>query len=213
MLKSKHTPDELMEAGIDEAGRGCFWGPLYAAAVIWVPESEMSEEQRTVAKSIRDSKKISPKRRAAIANSIKDLALDWGIGIVSAKEIDEIGMTKANQLAFTRALENLSVQPERLLIDGCLSIFDQPWSMVEQVVEPEADNTYLAVAAASILAKTEHDKAVTDFAAINQNISETYDLVNNKGYGTMKHRTAILQHGTHSEHRSLFLRKLLGQAT
>jgi len=211
MLKSKHTPDEILEVGIDEAGRGCFWGPLYAAAVIWVPESEKTDEQRAVAGSIRDSKKLSPKRRAVLADSIKDLALDWGVGIVTAKEIDELGMTKANQLAFTRALKNLSVQPERLLIDGCLSIIEQPWSMVEQVVEPEADNTYLAVAAASILAKTERDKAVTDFAAINQNIAETYDLANNKGYGTMKHRTAILQHGTLQGHRTLFLRKLLGQ--
>ncbi len=212
MLKSKHTPDSLIEVGIDEAGRGCFWGPLYAAAVIWIPEEEMNEEQRKIAGQIRDSKKLTPKRRALLASSIKDLALDWGVGIVTPQEIDEMGMTKANQAAFLRALDKLSVQPERLLIDGTLSIIEQPWSMVEQVVEPEADNRYIAVAAASILAKTERDNAVQEWASINQNIADLYDLAKNKGYGTAKHRTGILEHGVHSLHRKLFLRKLLGQS-
>ena len=214
MLQIRHTADEAIEVGIDEAGRGCFWGPLYAAAVAWVPEEDMTDEQRSIAPLIKDSKKLSAKRRVALAASIKDLAIDWGIGIVTAAEIDNMGMTLANQLAFTRALTNLSVEPERLLIDGTLSIYDAPWSMTEQVVEAEADNRYLPVAAASILAKTEHDEYIKQFCDINENISERYDLSSNKGYGTAKHRAGILEWGTEPHHRKLFLRKLYtGQAT
>jgi ribonuclease HII len=208
MLPIRHTHDESIEVGIDEAGRGCLWGPLYAAAVIWVPEEDMSEEQSSLAVHIKDSKKISAKRRTALAASIKDLALDWGLGCVTPAEIDTLGMTKANQLAFTRALERLSVEPERLLIDGILSIYNQPWSLVEQVVEAEADNRYLPVAAASILAKVEHDEWVKQFCDLNENIAERYDLLSNKGYGTAKHRAGILQWGEDTNHRKLFLRKL-----
>lgn len=214
MLQVRHTEDEVIEVGIDEAGRGCLWGPLYAAAVAWVPEDQMSEEQRAIAPLIKDSKKITAKRRIPLAESIKNLALDWGIGSVSASEIDTLGMTKANQLAFTRALGALSVEPERLLIDGILSIYDAPWSMVEQVVEAEADNQYLPVAAASILAKTEHDEWVKEFCDLNENISQRYDLSSNKGYGTAKHRAGILEWGEEAHHRKLFLRKLYaGKAT
>ena len=211
MLQVRHTNDSEIEAGIDEAGRGPLWGPLYAAAVIWVPEEHMSEEQVEVAKLIKDSKKLSEKRRTAIASKIKDLALDWGIGSVSAAEIDDLGMTRANQLAFTRALGKLSVIPTRILIDGCLSVYDQPWGMTEQVVEPEADNKYLPVAAASILAKTEHDEWITQFCDLYPEVVQKYDLANNKGYGTQKHRAGILRWGEHALHRKLFLRKLHSQ--
>lgn len=214
MLQIRHTNDEAVEVGIDEAGRGCLWGSLYAAAVVWVPDEEMSEEQKSIAPLIKDSKKLTAKRRIALAASIKDLALDWGIGVVTANEIDSLGMTRANQLAFTRALANLSVEPERILIDGILSIYDPPWSMTEQVVEAEADNRYLPVAAASILAKTEHDEWVKQFCDLNENIAERYDLLSNKGYGTAKHRAGILQWGEEAHHRKLFLRKLYaGQTT
>lgn len=212
MLQIRHTNDDVIEVGIDEAGRGPLWGPLYAAAVVWVPQ--MTEEQAKIAPLIKDSKKLSEKRRIALAESIKNLALDWGVGSVTAAEIDSLGMTKSNQLAFVRALEKLSVEPARILIDGCLSIYDAPWSMVDQVVEPEADNKYLPVAAASILAKTEHDNWVKEFCALNENIAERYDLVKNKGYGTARHRAGILQWGEDTQHRKLFLRKLYeGQKT
>jgi ribonuclease HII len=207
MLKLRHsTNDQSIEAGIDEAGRGPLWGPIYAAAVVWISTGD--EEQEKITPLIKDSKKLSAKRRTALAKAIKDHALDWGVGSVSPQEIDNLGMTKANQLAFTRALNNLSVRPDRLLIDGCLSIYDPPWSMVEQVVEVGADNTYIPVAAASILAKVEHDEWVENFCELNQTIAERYDLLNNKGYGTAKHMAGIRKWGEHSEHRKLFLRKL-----
>jgi ribonuclease HII len=208
MLKIRYAEDSVIEVGIDEAGRGCLWGPLYAGAVVWVPDEEMSEEQKEIAKQIKDSKKLSPKKRLYLSDSIKDLALAWGIGKVDAHEIDTLGITKANQLAFKRALEELEVEPERLLIDGTLSLYDAPWSFKEQYVEPEMDNRYVPVAAASILAKVEHDKYIVDFCDLNENIAEKYDLQNNKGYGTSKHRNGIIEYGKHEEHRNLFLRKL-----
>ncbi len=212
MLKIRHTEDSVIEVGIDEAGRGCFWGPLYAAAVIW--KSDLTDTELEITSQIKDSKKLSPKRRTALAKAIKEIAVAWAVGVVNPKEIDDMGMTKANQLAFSRALDKLKVKPERLLIDGILSIFEPPWSLTEQVVEVEADNHYVAVAAASILAKTEHDEWVQQFCDLNQNIAETYNLASNKGYGTAKHRAAIVQHGTHSLHRQIFLRKLFaGQTT
>ncbi len=208
MLKARHTEDTSIEVGIDEAGRGCFWGPMYAGAVIWAPEEDMTEEQREICKKIKDSKKLTAKRRVEIAAAIKELAVAWSVGSVQAAEIDEIGMTKANQLAFTRALEDLDVEPERLVIDGILSIHDAPWCFVEQVVEPEADGKYIPVAAASILAKTSHDEWVMEYCSRNEHIAERYDLMSNKGYGTAKHRAGILEYGTSKEHRQSFLKKL-----
>ena len=213
MLTIRHTKDTVLEVGVDEAGRGCLFGPLYAGACIWTTEEEMTEEQKGVASQIKDSKKLSAKRRNVLAQSIKDLSISWAVGSVSAKEIDEIGITKANQLAFSRALEGLSLTPERILIDGTLGIHANPWCFVEQIVEPELDNKYVPVAAASILAKTEHDKWIEEFCNINSNIAELYDLSSNKGYGTVKHRKGILEHGHHSLHRQLFLRKLYASKT
>ena len=209
MLKVRYTNDSLIEAGVDESGRGPLWGPLYSAAVIWVPEEDMSAEQLRLAPLIKDSKKVSAKKRVKLAEEIKNHALSWGIGSVSAKEIDELGMTKSNQLVFERALANLSVTPERLIIDGCLSIYNAPWSMIPQVVEPEADGNYLPVAAASILAKVSRDTFVKEWSVAseeNKAVAARYDLIKNKGYGTAKHRDALKTHGADDEHRAQYIR-------
>ena len=209
VLKFRHTDDSAIEVGIDEAGRGCFWGPLFAAAVVW--GEEMTEEKQKLSTMIRDSKKISEKRRTVIAEGIKKHAKAWGVGSVSAAELQELGVTKANQLAFTRALVDLETHVDRLIIDGCLSIYEHPWALLPQVVEPEADGTYIAVAAASILAKTARDSYVLDACKVDPTLDQRYGLASNKGYGTLKHRTGILENGTVSEHRPQFLRKLLAQ--
>jgi ribonuclease HII len=209
MLSIRHTDDSAIEAGIDEAGRGCFWGPLYAGAVIWLNESEMTEEQKAISAKIKDSKKLSEKRRTVLADQIKQHAKAWGLGVVSAAELHELGVTRGNQLAFSRALASLAIVPERLVIDGCLSVYDHPWAMIPQVVEPEADTKYVAVAAASILAKTGRDSYVVDICKGDPMLDQRYGLSSNKGYGTLKHRMGILRHGTVAEHRPQFLRKLL----
>jgi len=208
MLKSRYKNDTFIECGIDEAGRGSLWGPLYAGAVVWKDESLWNDEIRTLSEQIKDSKKISKKKREKIYDGIIQHAQAYGVGIVTAEEIDMWGMTKANRTAFERALaiviSKQSVQ--RIIIDGCLAID----SLLEQIVEPELDNTYICVAAASILAKVSHDKAVEELVSKNKELQEKYDLMNNKGYGTLKHRNGILKHGKDILHRNLFLRKLLG---
>ena len=207
MLKPRYKEDTVIEAGIDEAGRGCLWGPLIAAAVIWPPESSWTPEQRTVSEQIKDSKKVSPKKRRKLREEIEKMAVAFAIGRVDAKEIDEIGMTAANKLAFQRAIKGLKVEPGRLLIDGILRLE----TTKEQVVEAEADNKYIAVAAASIIAKESHDDIVEAFCMTDATLANHYDILNCKGYGTKKHRDGILKHGKDWQHRRLFLRKLLGE--
>lgn len=205
MLSSRHKSDGI-EAGIDEAGRGCFWGPLVAAAVIWPDEATWTDEIRKISAGIKDSKRLSAKRRATAETAIKTHALAYSVGVVQAEEIDELGMTAANRLAFQRAIDGLATRPQRLLIDGCLYITTD----LEQVVEPKADGTYLAVAAASILAKEGRDRMVADAVAADPVLQERYAIGASKGYGTAKHREGLLTHGVYQGHRRLFLRNLLG---
>jgi len=206
MLKSKYTNDVLVEAGIDEAGRGCFWGPLVAGAVVWPDEATWSDELRSISEKIKDSKKLTAKRRAELYKEIQKHAISYAVGIVQPAEIDGYGMSRANRLAFTRALEGLTVKPQRLIIDGLLNIE----SDLEQIVEPSADNTYLAVAAASIIAKEYRDQLVLKACQDEPTLQDVYSIASSKGYGTAKHRDAIVKNGVHSQHRRLFLRKLLG---
>ena len=205
MLKSRYYEDAEVEVGIDEAGRGCLWGPLMAAAVEWPAESTWSEELRAISGQIKDSKKLSAKRRAVLETAIKEHATAWSVGRVEASEIDSLGMTKANRLAFVRALEGLGKMPGRILVDGILPTNYGPI----EIVEPGGDATYLAIATASILAKEGRDKVVKEMCEADPGLAK-YGLLSSKGYGTLVHRTAIKEHGMHLQHRRLFLRKLLG---
>lgn len=213
MLKLRYTEDTLPELGIDEAGRGPLWGPLVAAAVLWPPESEWTDRHRELAPKIQDSKKLSAKKRAAICKEIQELAKGWGVGIVSAEEIDSFGATKANCLAFRRAVDALLETTEglgqrRLLIDGILRVYNLKENE-EEVTIVDGDALYLSIAAASIVAKEVHDKWVVDWCTEHIAEAAKYDLVNCKGYGTAKHRAGILKHGYTDLHRRLYLRKLI----
>jgi ribonuclease HII len=208
MLCPRHTADIKIEAGIDEAGRGCLWGPLVAAAVIWPGQELWTEEIRGISGKIKDSKKVSAKQRALLETHIKKHAVKWSLGIVTAEEIDKLGMTKSNRLAFERAFNGLDTAVGRVLIDGILGL--SPREGLEQIVEPKGDGTYLAIAAASILAKEGRDTLVKEICASQGELEEKYSILSSKGYGTTKHREGIKQHGMHGLHRRLFLRKLLG---
>ncbi len=205
-LTVRYKQDLQIEVGVDEAGRGCLWGPLYAAAVIWPPEEDWLEEQKAIAPHIRDSKKLSAKKRAQLADAICAYAIDFGIGVVTAKEIDDFGMTIANKMAFQRALDELQVTPDRILLDGILSLETDK----EQYTIVDGDATYLPIAAASILAKEARDAYVVNRVKENPELDTYYRLCSNKGYGTEQHRKGILERGKHEDHRDLFLRKLLG---
>jgi ribonuclease HII len=211
MLSLRHSEDTKTEVGLDEAGRGCFWGPIMAGAVLWPPRDQWTQDHEAISPQIRDSKKIAPKKRLRLANDIKRLALGWAVGSVTNTEIDEKGIVWANQEAFRRALQGLEEgRPSfkssegRLLIDGEWLIPE--WSG-EQHAIVEGDNTYLSIGAASILAKVEHDLWIQAFCEKEEGMAALYDLKGSKGYGTAKHRAGLMTHGAHEGHRRTFIRK------
>jgi ribonuclease HII len=213
MLKSYFRDDGLLEIGVDEAGRGPLWGPMMAAAVLWPPECEWTSAHRELGPHIKDSKKISPKKRVSVYEKIKTLATAYGIGTVGADEIDNLGATRANQLAFRRAITALEektgvLEDKRILVDGVLPLNDARFGeLVETIVE--GDGKFLSIAAASILAKVSHDTWVNEWCTTHIADAAKYDLLSCKGYGTAKHRAGILAHGYTEHHRRLYLRKLI----
>jgi ribonuclease HII len=211
IMKTTYSLGKAVEVGIDEAGRGCFWGPLYAGAVIWPPEEEWTDKQREVAPKINDSKKISEKKRDAIAKEIKEVATKWGIGYVTSSEIDEKGMSWANQEAFRRALRSCTsetnITPDLLLIDGILGLPRED-NLKFQCI-PGGDGIYLPIAAASILAKVSRDTYVKEWCSStdeNKLVEQQYKLLKNKGYGTSGHRDGLKTYGAHEQHRKQFIR-------
>jgi ribonuclease HII len=202
VLQSVFKDDSKVEAGLDEAGRGCFWGPIMAGAVIWPHESEWTDAHRKLMPNIKDSKKIAPKKRMVIAEDIKKLAKAWGVGSVSAKEIDEKGITWANQEAFRRAIAELSLKPDRIIIDGTLNLTEFEG---EKHTIVDGDATYLSIAAASILAKTTHDIWIQEYCEECPELNERYSMLSCHGYGTEKHRNGLRTYGAHELHRCTFI--------
>lgn len=193
MLSPYYYIDKI-EAGCDEAGRGCLAGPVYAAAVILPKDYDNPE--------LNDSKKLSVKKRYALREQIKQDALAWGVGIVTTKEIDKINILHASFLAMHRALDDLKkIKPQALIIDG--NRFD-PYKKLPYTCIVHGDARYQAIAAASILAKTYRD----DFMETIDLDFPMYDWKKNKGYPTKEHRKAIRKYGITPYHRKTF--NLLG---
>lgn len=211
ILSSRYIEDSVIEVGIDEAGRGPLWGPFMAAAVIWPNESDWTDAHRETVKSIRDSKKISAKKRTMLYGKIKEQAVAFGIGIVQADDIDRYGASWANQTVFRRAVENMNLDGEtvrRYIVDGTLSL-PTVGDYETCITVIEGDAKYISVAAASILAKVSHDTWVDTWCAEHVELATKYGLESSKGYGTAKHRQAIKDYGLLTEHRRLYCRKLL----
>lgn len=184
---------ELVEAGCDEAGRGCLAGAVYAAAVILPPDfcNEL----------LNDSKKLTEKQRYELRTVIEQEATAWAVGVVSPEEIDKINILNASFLAMHRAIAQLKVVPQHLLIDG--NRFN-PYPDIPHTTIVKGDGKYLSIAAASILAKTYRD----DYMNRLHEEYPMYDWKSNKGYPTKKHRAAIATYGTSPYHRMSF--NLLG---
>jgi len=208
-LTLRYKDDGVVEIGLDEAGRGSFWGPFMAGAVVWPAVEVWTADHKAISTEIRDSKKIAPLKRERLADEIKRLATSWHVGSVSNKEIDEHGITWANQEAFRRAVAGLKgiEGPKRLLIDGELSIVD---CADEQHTLVEGDNTYLVIGAASILAKVEHDRWVQGFCDGDEVCAQRYGLRTSKGYGTQVHRDGLVAYGAHELHRRTFIGRYVG---
>ena len=217
MLSARFKDDSVVEIGIDEAGRGSFWGPIMAGAVIIPDESTWTEKQRILLSQLRDSKKISPKKRDKLADEIKELIPMTAVGVVTAQEINEKGITWANMEAFRRAINGLELCLElvskcRLVIDGVLSI--EGWNgEQEQELVVEGDSEYMAIAGASILAKVEHDRWITRYCEDHTECNDRYDLLKSKGYGTANHREGIRIYGGHELHRTLYIQNWLPGST
>jgi ribonuclease HII len=202
-LQARFQDDAVQEIGVDEAGRGSFFGPIMAGAVALPPPSEWTEVQRAVFLELRDSKRIAPKKRERLADELRACLLTCAVGVVSAQEINERGIQWANREAFRRAIAGIPGWEEsRLLIDGSLPLDD--WKG-EQHVMVEGDNRYLAIGGASILAKVAHDRWIQAYAEQHPECQERYDVVGSKGYGTTRHREGITQYGGCDQHRELYI--------
>ena len=192
-MLASHYYEGKIEAGCDEAGRGCLAGSVYAAAVI-LPEGYQNE-------LLNDSKQLSEKKRYQLREIIERDAVAWAVGIVTPDEIDQINILNASILAMHRALDQLKVRPEAIIVDG--NRF-KPYQDLPHTTIVKGDGKYLAIAAASILAKTYRDDYMNQLAEEYPQ----YDWLSNKGYPTRKHREAIKQFGITPYHRRSY--NLLG---
>lgn len=199
-----HYYENLVEAGCDEAGRGCLAGSVYAAAVILPPDYENPR--------LNDSKKLTAHQRYALRTEIERDAIAWAIGVVTPKEIDEMNILRASITAMHRALDALAVRPQAVIVDGNRFYpYVDPSASASATASPlphtcivKGDGKYLSIAAASILAKTWRD----DYMCRLHDEYPHYGWNRNAGYPTREHRNAIAMHGTTPYHRLSF--NLLG---
>ena len=187
MLKAFHTPG-VIEAGCDEAGRGCLAGPVFAAAVVLPPDFENE--------LLNDSKQLTERQRYRLREVIESQALAWAVAECSPQEIDKMNILRCSILAMQRAVERLSVRPEHLIIDG------NRWYPYEIPADTvvKGDATFMSIAAASVLAKTYRDDRMRQLA---QEYPQ-YGWDRNMGYPAKEHREAIRQYGPTPHHRMTF---------
>lgn len=181
-----HYYTDLIEAGCDEAGRGCLAGSVYAAAVILPKDYDNP--------FLNDSKKLTEKRRKVLRDQIVRDAVAWAVGVVTPEEIDKINILNASFLAMHRALDQLTIRPEAVIVDG--NRFN-PYHDLPYTTIVKGDGKYQSIAAASILAKTFRDEYMDSLA----NEYPYYDWQKNKGYPTKAHREGIRDHGPSPYHR------------
>ena len=186
-----------MIAGVDEVGKGCLFGPVYAAAVILSKENET----KLLSQGLKDSKKLSHRQRNILVPLIKTNSIAWTIGQASAREIDAVGIRNATEKAMLRALEKFSSPPDLILVDGILPI--RFW-LGKQKTQVRGESHFASIAAASVLAKEARDELIKRLARKYN----CYGLEKNKGYGTEIHRTNLIKAGATKLHRKSFISRL-----
>jgi len=184
-------------AGVDEVGKGCLFGPVFAGAVILSKENET----KLLSTGLKDSKKLSALQRHRLIPLIKKNSIAWTIGQASAREIDNFGIREATEKAMLRALEKLPSPPDLILVDGVLPIRLWPG---EQKTQVRGESHFASIAAASVIAKEARDELIKRLACKYS----LYGLDKNKGYGTEIHRTNLIKAGATKLHRKSFLSKL-----
>jgi len=191
--------EDTLEAGIDEAGRGPLFGRLYVGAAILPQDSSFDHSL------MRDSKRLSERKRLIAYDYIRDFAIDYNTHYLDEKEIDALNIYQATRKAMHDVLDGLLVAPEHILVDGnSFPIYFRNNKITPHVCIEGGDDKYTAIAAASILAKVERDKYIYSFCDKYENLDEYYGLRSNKGYGTQTHIEGIKAHGITPWHRQSF---------
>ncbi len=193
---NKVSQVEIDEVGIDEVGRGSVFGPVFSAVVV------LTEKNKFILKKlgVKDSKKLTPKRRKLLLPKILLLSSDYGIGQSSAREIDKLGIRVATELSMIRALKKLKEKPFELIIDGPLLL--RPWNGVQKNIV-SGDSKFTSIASASIIAKVARDNLMERL----EKQYSGYSIFKNKGYGTKEHFSIIKKKGLTNLHRKSFLKK------
>jgi ribonuclease HII len=209
MYKLRHTEDDKVEVGLDEAGRGCLFGRLYSAAVALPNEMDTFFDHGAGLKAIRDSKKLSERKRAILFDYIDEAAIETSVSFAEVEEIDRVNILQADIAAMHRALHAMTVPIQRILVDGD---YWKPWKGVEAHTIVDGDASYLAIAAAGILAKVSRDRWVEEQIEAHPEWETHYGFASNKGYGTAVHMRGIQTYGVTAQHRTSFapVRKVLG---
>jgi len=188
--------NKVLEVGIDEVGRGAVMGPVFSAVVVLTEKNKFILKQQ----GVKDSKKLTPKKRKLLLPKILLLSSDYGIGQSSAREIDKLGIRVATELSMIRALKKLKEKPSELIIDGPLPL--RPWKGIQKNIV-SGDSKFTAIASASIVAKVSRDNLMERL----EKKYSGYMIFKNKGYGTREHFSLIKKNGITKLHRKSFLKK------
>ena len=197
LLHLKNEGHKSLIAGVDEVGKGCLFGPVFAGAVILSKANEL----KLLSEGLKDSKKLNPRQRNHLVPLIKENSIAWSLGQASAREIDSIGIRIATEKAMLRALEKFLFPPELILVDGKLPL--RLWRG-KQKTQIRGESHFASIAAASVLAKEARDELIKRLS-FKYTI---YGLEKNKGYGTVFHRSNLIKAGASKLHRKSFLSKL-----
>ena len=201
----KLPSEDILEIGIDEAGRGCLAGPVVAAAVC-MPTNFDDCCDKELLSLIKDSKKMTPQNRKICKEFIETYAIDYGVGVAENTEIDSINILNATHIAMHRSISNLNITPELIHVDGnsFKDYYDDHDELIDYQCVVGGDDTYLNIACASIIAKETHDEIIRNMVSTNPLLDERYDWNSNVCYGTQKHRDGIEKWGISSFHRKSF---------
>ena len=199
--KLRYKDDDVIEVGLDEAGRGCLFGRLYVGAVVFSNDLEDFPDGGEMLDMIKDSKKLSVKKRDLLYDYIIENALDSSVAYAEVDEIDRDNILQADLSAMHRALDGLNVPVERVLADGD---HWRPYRDTEGFAIVDGDAQYLAIAAAGILAKVSRDRWVTEMVAKHPEWETQYGFSHNMGYGTAQHMKGLVEYGATAQHRTTF---------
>ena len=204
MLK-QYLDETKVELGIDEAGRGCLFGPVCVAAVIWPKQDPLFNDKEPP--EIKDSKKVSEKKRLILKDYIEQNAVAWSVQFLSHEEIDKTNILKATMMGMHRCIDDIRKQMtiDTILVDGnhFQAYTDENLDCIDHECVIGGDDKYKSIAAASILAKTHRDNYILELSKTNENL-EKYGIPKNKGYGTKQHMDALKQLGPIEGHRRSF---------